>query len=153
MENTKIIKGSILKCSICGRFFNPEKSSSIDYCLLCEKHKDSEYNSNLFNLDEIKKQKNVIPPKRKWVQEYCNERKNDIDVQKFMEYYEKTGWKQKSGKPINDWKRAVITWETNQKRPIKVNWVINAFDMSDNDLITELKKRGYKGDLNKKIEI
>lgn len=44
------------------------------------------------------------------VKNYCNERKNNVDAERFYNYYESNGWK--VGKnAMKDWKRAVRTWE------------------------------------------
>jgi DNA-binding transcriptional regulator YhcF (GntR family) len=52
------------------------------------------------------------------VQEYCQERKNNIDPQKFLDYYESVGWKI-GKKPMKDWKACVRTWERKQLPPKK----------------------------------
>ncbi len=44
------------------------------------------------------------------VQAYCDERKNGIDGQVFVDFYQARGWKLKTG-PMRDWKAAVRTWE------------------------------------------
>jgi len=44
--------------------------------------------------------------------DYCSERNNTVDPQKFFDYYSSNGWK--VGKnPMKDWKAAVRTWEKN----------------------------------------
>lgn len=45
------------------------------------------------------------------VREYCRQRNNGIDAEKFYAYYEANGWVQGRGKPIKSWRAAVITWE------------------------------------------
>lgn len=46
------------------------------------------------------------------VKAYCDERKNGVDPQRFIDYYSSNGWK--VGKnPMKDWKAAVRTWEKN----------------------------------------
>ena len=46
------------------------------------------------------------------VKAYCQERKNNIDPERFIDYYTAKGWK--IGKqPMKDWKAAVRTWEKN----------------------------------------
>ena len=46
------------------------------------------------------------------VREYCNERHNNVDAQRFYDYYTANGWK--VGKnPMKDWKACVRTWERN----------------------------------------
>lgn len=44
------------------------------------------------------------------VEQYCSERKNSIDAQTFIDYYESKGWL--VGKtPMKDWKAAIRNWE------------------------------------------
>lgn len=54
-----------------------------------------------------------VPPSVEDVQAYCQERKSNIDPQRFVDYYEANGWVQGKGKPIKSWKAAVRTWEGN----------------------------------------
>ena len=51
------------------------------------------------------------------VQSYCRDRQNDVDAQRFIDYYSSNGWK--VGKnPMKDWRAAVRTWEhTEKKKP------------------------------------
>lgn len=45
---------------------------------------------------------------------YCRERKNNVDPERFVNFYESNGWK--VGKnPMKDWKAAVRTWERRDK--------------------------------------
>ena len=45
------------------------------------------------------------------VQEYCRQRGNNVDPQRFIDFYTANGWVQGRGKPIKDWRAAVRTWE------------------------------------------
>ena len=55
-----------------------------------------------------------IPPTVEQVEEYCRERGNNVDAQKFVDHYTANGWK--VGKnPMKDWKAAVRTWEKTSK--------------------------------------
>lgn len=46
------------------------------------------------------------------VRTYCQERKNNVDPERFVDYYESNGWK--VGKnSMKDWKATVRTWEKN----------------------------------------
>lgn len=67
--------------------------------------------------------KRFTPPTLEEVTAYCNERKNNVDPQKWMDYYTSNGWK--VGKnPMKDWKAAVRTWERNNySSPKKVQSV------------------------------
>ena len=48
------------------------------------------------------------------IREYCAERRNNVDAEKFFNYYESNGWK--VGKnSMKDWKACVRTWERNSK--------------------------------------
>lgn len=53
-----------------------------------------------------------IPPTVEEVAQYCAQRKNGIDAQKFVSHYEASGWKRGNTK-IKNWKACVITWEKN----------------------------------------
>jgi hypothetical protein len=59
------------------------------------------------------KNKNFIPPQQKEVFDYCQERKNGIDANKFINYYQAKGWMIGKNK-MKDWKAAVRTWENSQ---------------------------------------
>lgn len=56
------------------------------------------------------KKARFVKPTIEQVKEYCAERKNTVDAERFMNYYDSNGWK--VGKnPMKDWKAAVRTWE------------------------------------------
>ncbi len=64
-------------------------------------------------VDEPPKVKKFIPPSVDEVRAYCNERRNTVDPQTFVDFYTSKGWK--IGKdPMKDWKAAVRTWERNR---------------------------------------
>ena len=46
------------------------------------------------------------------VAEYCSERGNNVDAERFVSYYTANGWR--GGKnPMQDWRAAVQSWESN----------------------------------------
>jgi len=58
------------------------------------------------------KTKRFIKPNIQEIKDYCLERKNNVDVNKFFNYYEANGWK--VGKnAMKDWKACIRTWEGN----------------------------------------
>lgn len=60
------------------------------------------------------KRQRFTPPTRSQVKDYCLERNNRVDPDRFYDYYESNGWR--VGKnAMKDWKAAVRTWETNNK--------------------------------------
>lgn len=63
------------------------------------------------------------PPKAKFtpptvdeVADYCFERQNGIDAQHFVDYYAQQKWKLANGNAMADWKAAVRTWESRDKK-------------------------------------
>lgn len=63
------------------------------------------------------KNKRFVKPTPEEVKAYCDERKNNIDAQQFVDFYEAKGWKV-GREPMKDWKAAVRTWETRHKNSI-----------------------------------
>ena len=59
------------------------------------------------------KRKRFTPPTIEEVKAYCVERKNNIDAEHFIDYYSSQHWKKANGRPLEDWKAAVRTWEKN----------------------------------------
>ena len=61
---------------------------------------------------EAVKNKKFTKPTIQEIKNYCLERKNNVDANKFFNYYEANGWK--VGKnPMKDWQACVRTWEGN----------------------------------------
>ena len=60
----------------------------------------SKSNSNMF-----------IPPTVDEVRAYCEERKNNVDAERFVDYYASQKWKKANGQPVADWKACIRTWE------------------------------------------
>jgi len=66
------------------------------------------------------KVKRFVKPTIQEVADYCNERNNDVDAEKFYDYYSSNGWK--VGKnAMKDWKASVRTWEKNTTQQQKVS--------------------------------
>lgn len=51
------------------------------------------------------------PPSVSEVQAYCQERRNGVDAERFVDYYSARGWVLKSGQKMKDWKSSVRLWE------------------------------------------
>ena len=75
-----------------------------------EEEKDKEINKN--NKSDKPTRTRFTPPAREEVQAYCIERKNNVDVERFIDYYTSNGWMVGKNK-MKDWKAAVRTWERN----------------------------------------
>lgn len=63
-------------------------------------------------------QKRFTPPTVEQVKEYCFERGNDVDPQRFVDHYTANGWMVGKTK-MKDWKAAVRTWEKGEKNAPK----------------------------------
>ena len=63
-----------------------------------------------------------IPPSLEEVKAYCQERGNNVDPQRFVDYYTANGWLVGKNK-MKDWKACVRTWEKNNfnqaQKPVK----------------------------------
>lgn len=60
-------------------------------------------------------QTRFIKPTVDEVKEYCEERKNNVDAERFVDYYTANGWKVGKNQ-MKDWKAAVRTWEKGDKK-------------------------------------
>jgi len=56
------------------------------------------------------KRKNFTPPSITEITAYCKERNNDVDAERFHDFYQAKGWMLGKNK-MSDWKAAVRTWE------------------------------------------
>ena len=70
-------------------------------------------------------QQRFTPPSVEEVRAYCKERRNGIDAQHFIDYYESNGWMVGRNK-MKDWKAAVRTWERKNERNTKQSDDANA---------------------------
>lgn len=70
------------------------------------------------------KAKRFTAPTVQEVADYCRERGNQVDAQRFVDYYTANGWR--VGKnPMKDWKAAVRTWEKQEglsPAPVAPRW-------------------------------
>ena len=72
------------------------------------------------------KKRSVIPPKIEWIKDYCSERKNNIDYNRFYDFYESKGWMVGKGK-MKDWEASIRTWEKDSKNSKPVIEEVPAF--------------------------
>lgn len=59
-----------------------------------------------------RKRTTFVPPTLEEVQEYCKQRKNNVNPQKFYDYFTASGWVDSKGKKVVSWKQKIITWES-----------------------------------------
>lgn len=71
--------------------------------------------SSDIDIDDEKKRKRFVPPTVEEVREYCREKGYDeIDPQRFVDFYEAKGWMIGKNKIVN-WKSCVNTWRRGGK--------------------------------------
>tara|TARA_R100001244_G_scaffold47599_1_gene42408 strand:- start:3875 stop:4480 length:606 start_codon:yes stop_codon:yes gene_type:complete len=69
------------------------------------------------NLTDSNKKASFKKPKLNEVKDYCILRKNNIDAEAFIDFYESKGW-QIGKETMKDWKACVRTWERREtKKP------------------------------------
>lgn len=90
-------------------------------------------NIDIDNIEDNKEEKIVrgkfIPPSLEQVKAYCLERKNNVDAERFIDYYASRGWMIGKNK-MRDWRAAVRTWERNGYSQKKEEPNTEMFDFS-----------------------
>jgi hypothetical protein len=71
-------------------------------------------NIDLKDQDHKRESRAFVPPSLKQVADYCAERKNGIDPQRFIDFYTAKNWFIGKNK-MKDWRAAVRTWENRNK--------------------------------------
>ena len=74
--------------------------------------------------------KKFVKPTVEEVKEYCQERKNSVDANRFVDYYEANGWKV-GRNSMKDWKAAVRTWERREVGGLQSRNIENSASGSD----------------------
>lgn len=88
--------------------FPPEIEIELEKEIKIEKEIDSSASTTT-------KRKRFEKPTLSEIEQYCIERKNNVNAEQFFDYYESNGWK--VGKnSMKDWKAAVRTWERSEYR-------------------------------------
>lgn len=75
-----------------------------------------EVNISKVNISEVKadSRTHFKIPTLEEILSYCSERQNNVNAERFFNYYESKGWVVGKAK-MKDWKAAVRTWENNEK--------------------------------------
>ncbi|MDF2543450.1 MAG: Uncharacterized protein K0S47_3168 [Herbinix sp.] len=86
--------------------------------------------------DNIKNSSRFTPPTLEEVKKYCNERSNNVDAERFIDFYSSKGWMVGKNK-MKDWKACVRTWERDKKDKSQTNPI--------NQKIHNFPEREYTG--------
>ena len=77
------------------------------------------------SIGEVKRERakatRFTPPTLEEVTAYCQERSNNVDPQRFIDFYESKGWMVGKNK-MKDWKACVRTWEQRDKKEKPSEW-------------------------------
>lgn len=71
------------------------------------------------------------PPTLEQVRDYCNERGNRIDPQRFVDYYSSQNWKKSNGQKVVDWKACIRQWEQREKKDKFNDFSQRSYDYED----------------------
>lgn len=112
------------------RFREKKKAESLGIPEVCVTKSNAEVTDDVTNDNESKsksksksnsksnsnsnsnRDKKFVPPTLEQIMEYCSERNNNVDPQKFLNHYQSNGW-MVGRNHMKDWKAAVRTWENN----------------------------------------
>ena len=100
-------------------------------------HKRTPSEPQVNTIEEYKNNKNTknniykrfSPPTIEEVRAYCNERGNNVDPEKFIDFYESKGWMVGKTK-MKDWRAAVRNWERNSASKSSNNDLDDFYKMS-----------------------
>ena len=94
--------------------YSESRSKNRNISKTYDKHMENE-NEDIIKLDKgVKFQK----PSLIEIKQYCNDRKNNVDSNKWFDFYESKGWMIGKNK-MKDWKAAIRTWEKTNEPEIK----------------------------------
>ena len=97
---------------------------------------------------EIHKEKRFKKPTLQEVEEYCKERNNEINPQRFIDFYESKNWMIGKNK-MKDWKACIRTWERKNDYTTYTIQTPNWFDKkTDKEEMTESEKKELENLLN-----
>jgi hypothetical protein len=101
------------------------KNSKADLQNLKQSNTYNKTKNNTSKKDIGAKRKRFTPPTLEEVKAYCLERKNNVDPQKFYDYFNASDWIDSKGNKVKNWKQKVITWEgfSNDKKTVGANGI------------------------------
>lgn len=93
---------------------NPEQPKQPDIDIDIDNDTDIKEKDTPKGVSKEKAPKRFSAPSLEEVREYCLERGNNVDPERFCDFYDSVGWKV-GNKPMKDWKAAVRTWERREE--------------------------------------
>ena len=127
----------VLKSSLVKNARQPSKKCQAASQKMPERIIDSNINRKINSV-------RFTPPTLEEVKAYCEERKNHVDPEAFVNFYESKGWK--VGKdPMKDWKASVRTWEQREKREKKPPNSFHNFEQREDVDFNDIERRLREG--------
>jgi len=81
----------------------------------CQQNDTNNNNNNIKNNKNEKKRGVFTPPTFEEVNNYCLERSNQVDGNRFIDFYSSKGWMVGKNK-MRDWKASIRNWERGDKK-------------------------------------
>ena len=72
-------------------------------------------NKSKVNKIKLEYSRTAAPPTLHEIKTFCSEKGYIIDPEYFFEYYSLSDWKDRNGKPIENWKKKAILWNKSEK--------------------------------------
>lgn len=123
-------QGQSLQCNAPVTICNEDIEIDIDREIKKEKEVSADESADT---PQKRGEKRFSKPTVEEVAAYCQERNNNVDPQRFWNFYEAKGWK--IGKsPMKDWKACVRTWEKDeQSKPPKKGASATKYDRREDE--------------------
>lgn len=96
-------------------FFESQKRQDKDKEKEKDKEKDKDKDNSKGAQSAPSSPRRFRPPSLEDVANYCKERENSVNPERFFDYYAAQGWVLSNGNKMKDWKAAVRTWEKKRK--------------------------------------
>lgn len=93
---------------------NQETNALKEY-IKCLENKIEILNKEIDNNKLLSTKKNFNPPTIEEIENYCKEKKYDINVQDFYDYYNENNWIDSKGNKVKSWKQRVVTWNSRNR--------------------------------------
>lgn len=97
-------------------------------------------NSNKNSNKKKRERKVFVPPTLEEVEDYCKERKNNVNAKKFYDYFTASDWVDSKGKKVQSWKQKIITWESYSDSNQKQNKTYGVNGIAINNEKSDLEK-------------
>lgn len=90
--------------------------SNNSYTNATDNDNDNETDIDLKEKKKNNKKKSVgfTPPTLSEIQAYVDAKNYNVDVEKFLDYYTTSNWKDRNGKQVKNWKLKLIVWNTDR---------------------------------------